>query len=797
MTRVRISSALCVGAISLALAPFASAQVFISGIFINPPGSADSTKEFVALTGTPGRKLDGYGFALIYGRQTPYYTVGQIPPQPADEPEIDEFFSLDGLSLGKNGILLLGIGQASDYPLVIDTNFANWNNIWDGPLDVPGKLNNDGSTTAMLVRNRPSMTEADPFNPAGPTWVKDGSVDAEITFNVMDPYTATISDLVGDGKFDLGGTNSIGTPLLDLLGTTTPTIADDLEVVDEVSFEDSHGWEYDLDGRKADLGATQPGYNERKVHQLGDPQGFDPDVLIRVDYRTKGPGYPPQPGATGQLPNGNNWQDTATEQWIRGESIQALSGGLPPFPAFFLDNHANVDPNAQMPYLTYVPRWLNDGIGVDYSFALQSYQILGGQANALAIPFIPGDADRDGDCDADDIQKIVGLFGTDPGLFINSYPTAPHGDSGDPATQTRPWDVDGSGDNGIDPTDLEWALDFQGDTTGHVRGVTYDATGPATNGVYLNDGSNTTLAVDAQVAIACAPSQSQLRINDVVEVTVRGRISAGANTTPGQENGIQQFVNDLLFSAPGVLKVESIEAALPFKITNPSVIDYVTGGAAGANRVNGYTTSFTQGLSGPTPLYKVKLRAVAAGTTSFSINQSFDPRFLASAPLGLKIGHTNNFGNAGAVAYPSALSFTVTSTIGGLIAEYGTGCIGTGGFTPHLAGSGCATPGGSLTLDITQGKPGAVPNLFIGLGNTSGALNPHCSIQILPILPTPVVLFPLPGVGAGNGSLSLPGLVIPPTVPIGISTYLQMLFADPAGFGGISGTNPLKITFGF
>ena len=87
--------------------PSARAVVFLNEIFMNPAGSADDS-EFIELLGTPGMKLDGYAIAIVNGTQNELYPLGSIPPLPIPYPEIDEFFSLDGLKLGRNGILMVG-----------------------------------------------------------------------------------------------------------------------------------------------------------------------------------------------------------------------------------------------------------------------------------------------------------------------------------------------------------------------------------------------------------------------------------------------------------------------------------------------------------------------------------------------------------------------------------------------------------------------------------------------------------------------------------------------------------------
>jgi hypothetical protein len=783
-------------AATLALSPVATAQVFLSEVFINPPGNFDDTREFVELSGTPNMKLDGYAVAFVFGMQEKFVDSESVPPQPPDEPEIDEFFPLDGLTLGRNGILVLGIGQAANYPLTQDANFQSWSNLWSGPFDVPGKLQNDGSITVLLVRNRPGITQYDPANPAGPLWVKDASVDREIAFGVIDPSDGMPKVQVGNGSIDEAGVNAIAVPMFDFRGKATPAELDDLEIVDEVSYEHDRGWEYDFDDRKVDVGSAVPGLPERKVHQLDDPQGINPDALTRVDHRTKGVGHAPAAGAVGQLPGGNNWQDTATEQWIRGESLPG-SSGIGSFPFFFYDVTDNQDPNAIQPYATQVPLWLADGNGPDFDFATQfDYQILAGHRNRFAVPFVPGDTDRDGDCDAEDVARIRARFGDDTWIFSNSHAGAAQGNDGDPASQTRPWDLDVAGESGIDANDLQWALNFQGDITGRIVGVTYDSSGPSVAGVPLGDPQNVAIQFDATASIPCGAAPNALRINDVVEIVVRGTVTGGANFTPGFENGIQQIAHEFQINTLGVLAVVDVEWLGGFEATREGLTEFPFGGQLGARRVFGVATGYTAGLGAAADLYRVTLRAVGPGSATTFITAPSDPKLALNIPFGAKVARTDANGDPATANYPGLFNFTVGTQVGGLIAEYGTGCQGDGGATPTLDGSGCARPGGALTLAIADGKPGAIPNLFIGLSNGAASINPNCQIAILPILPNPLVLPALAGSAPGTGALTIANLPLPPSLPIGVSAYLQVLYADPAGFGGLAATNPLQLTFG-
>ncbi len=687
--KMKLQLSVCLAFCLSVNAGVASATVFINEVAINPPGSLDDTREFIELMGTPGMKLDGYALAVVAGGTNKYYPLGSIGAGTRPEfPEIDEFFSLDGLSLGPNGILVIGIGIQSYYPtLLADSNFQRWNTIWNGGLDTPGKLQNDGSMTILLIRNRPGITQADPGNPGGLRWGKDIAPDGEL-FTPVD-YNVCVggsnpgapcrtggeclgggtcqpgqADQYGDGNLDKGQPSNIdGGNTLDLKGASTlEDVSDDLEIVDEVGYEHERGWEYDLDDRHVDTGSTHPGLPRRHVHCLGDPQGINPDCLSRVDYRTKGGGWAPATGAVGEMANGNNWQDTATEQWVRGESIVG-TGGEGAAPQIFYDNSPNTDPNAIQPYDTQVPPWLNDGSAPDYNFsAANTYQIMAGRVNPLAVAFIPGDADRDGDCDADDIAKIAAVFGDDDWIFSNSFGEAPEGDEGDPATQTRPWDVDATGDNGIEPSDLQWALNFQGSTDGRIVGRRYDSTTPSATGVKLNSNASVGCTVYTAAVNVCGGSLTSAAVGDIIELTVSAAVTAGANTNVGEQNGIMQYVQDVTINNGGVLQLLEAAPLGQFQATRAGVIQWQgAAGDLGAARINGYTTSFTQGLTGASPLYRVTFQAVGLGSATIAVGAATEAKFAASTPGGLKIGHTDANGDPASTGYPSAIAVNITS----------------------------------------------------------------------------------------------------------------------------------------
>jgi hypothetical protein len=541
------------------LAPHARGVVYISEVFINPPGGLDSNHEFIELTGTPGKKLDGYAIAFLNGTERKFYNLGSIPPVPNPRPEIDEFSVSTVWHSARTASWCCAADRSAPIP-PFSATATTWTATRCGPgfWTTPGNLQNDGSNTIMLVRNRPGATEA--THPTPPAidlrWGKDISHDVGLFSPVIDPQDGLPKDQWGNGAIDKKTVTTNGLQMLDLRGAETPAdLTDDLEVVDEVSYEHTRGWEYDLDNRTVDSNSLAPGLPERNVHALDDIQGFNPDSLTRVDYRTKGPGYPPASGAVGALPNGNNWQDTATEQWIRGESVRL--GSSPP--EFFYSIEANDNGDAIQPYETNVPGWLADNEGVEFDFDTQySYPLHAGRTNPLAIPFIPGDADRDGDCDTDDIAKLAAVFGDDDWIFSNSFADAPEGKAGDPATQTRPWDVDATGDNGIEASDLQWTLNFQGSTDGRIQGLQYDDPTPAASGVVLNSNTGTACTVSAGTNVPSGRPLNDLRFGDVVEITVSAAVTAGANLSAGEENGIMQFVHDVAISAGGTLQVTEI-----------------------------------------------------------------------------------------------------------------------------------------------------------------------------------------------------------------------------------------------
>lgn len=124
-------------------------------------------------------------------------------------------------------------------------------------------------------------------------------------------------------------------------------------------------------------------------------------------------------------------------------------------------------------------------------------------------------------------------------------------------------------------------------------------------------------------------------------------------------------------------------------------------------------------------------------------------------------------------------------------ATAGAGCVGSGGFTPSLVGTGTPNPGQNTSLAITNALGGAPALLFFGLGNGSLAVTPSCALKNAPIVPALIVPLTLAGAGSGDGNLLLPGAI--PAATSTVDVYLQVLVGDPGAPAGVASTNALRL----
>lgn len=130
----------------------------------------------------------------------------------------------------------------------------------------------------------------------------------------------------------------------------------------------------------------------------------------------------------------------------------------------------------------------------------------------------------------------------------------------------------------------------------------------------------------------------------------------------------------------------------------------------------------------------------------------------------------------------------ITEFTEGAVATYGAGCAGAGGFVPALFLSGFPGLGQQVLLTLDNGLGGAQSITMIGAAQASTPIGGGCTLLVQP--PVLQVFIPLGGVGPGNGSYALPG-IIPLTSPLG-TVYFQSFVADPSTPTGFSASNGLR-----
>lgn len=265
------------------------AQVVINEVYENPPGDAqgnDNVLEFIELYGQPGMDLSGYAIGLFKGGSDGEFGVpNDIPDVYA---EIDEAFTLDGLSIGSNGFLVLynGTDSQSLIPLFLPST-ANGVSFFDAhiqnPNDINGNLQNDFSSTYLLIRKRPNHrieNGVSIYEPGYAIW-KDENPDVDF-----------------DGKTDFG----IEVPLnrdLGIPAAPPPSQIDPMQIIDEIAWSNAGGKEY----------------VRTSEHELSDTDGFNPDAATRLRYYGANPMLGLRINSDGQIVPTR----TADESWIYGE----------------------------------------------------------------------------------------------------------------------------------------------------------------------------------------------------------------------------------------------------------------------------------------------------------------------------------------------------------------------------------------------------------------------------------------------------------------------------------------------
>ena len=127
--------------------------------------------EFIELLGTPGMKLDGYAIAVLNGTQKRIVSVWKYSANLRIRLLKSMNFSAWMVLISAETafwcfdevhdvyFILIYIGFRRYVPILILGLRAT---VWNGGLDVPGNIKDNGSTTFLLIRNRPGRTQADP-----------------------------------------------------------------------------------------------------------------------------------------------------------------------------------------------------------------------------------------------------------------------------------------------------------------------------------------------------------------------------------------------------------------------------------------------------------------------------------------------------------------------------------------------------------------------------------------------------------------------------------------------------------
>lgn len=314
-------------AAALLLTTGAHAQIALTEVFENPPNGGDEQWEYIEIYGPPGMSLTGYAVVLVKGGEDADPPFGV--PDGSDmhkASEIDEAFSLDGWTIGPNGqFVIYGVtsfgatgmtGRLTPNPSYqfflpesrTNKRFldgASFNALHIPSVDTPSKLENDGSSTYVIVRRRPghvlSATGASVYGPQY-AWKKD--VTPDVDYN---------------GRLDFGDEHLLGVPIYLARGLgdtqTTALMMEPVQVIDEICWSNTGGKEYGVPGRG------------RLSGEISETPGFNPDAVSRVRY--SGGNLPAVQGSTISNEGVLLPRSTADEDWIYGETRDYAIGSAP------------------------------------------------------------------------------------------------------------------------------------------------------------------------------------------------------------------------------------------------------------------------------------------------------------------------------------------------------------------------------------------------------------------------------------------------------------------------------------
>ncbi len=324
----------CVCVVAGLAAGVAQGQVVLNEVYPNPPGSGtiDDRWEYIEIYGPAGMDLTGYMVASVFGGGDPdgNDVPGLLPAgwDGGDEvAEIDEAWSLDGLTIGSNGLLVLYNNAQPSQAFALfapGTATATFQASHCPTVDLAGRIKNDGSATFVLMRKRPfhainasgiSLYDGVPANTitSGPlfypsniryAWRKD--VNPDVDFNGRVDFNGIGSLVVG------GGTPQAETPVNSERDATPPVPApsslEPYQMVDDVAWSNGGGKEYVRSSQQ----------------ELSDTSGFNPDAASRVAYFGVNP-------ERGHFYNGSTMRFTrmADEEFIYGDILDTGPQSLP------------------------------------------------------------------------------------------------------------------------------------------------------------------------------------------------------------------------------------------------------------------------------------------------------------------------------------------------------------------------------------------------------------------------------------------------------------------------------------
>lgn len=112
-------------------------------------------------------------------------------------------------------------------------------------------------------------------------------------------------------------------------------------------------------------------------------------------------------------------------------------------------------------------------------------------------------------------------------------------------------------------------------------------------------------------------------------------------------------------------------------------------------------------------------------------------------------------------------------------ADFGSSCVGDGGYSPTVTMGGCACPGEVISLNLVDGQGGAWAALAFDINLGTTTLPNGCTIDIAWPSIYLIMVGQLSGAGAGAGTLSTSATLPMPAGPV-LELHMQALVKDTA-----------------